>query len=116
MSTPEQRSFHLWVNFRTSDDNSPETNQLIDVFGCEVAHEGDFIEVSDSDHQFVLFGDSFLMLKLFHFIADEVLFIEGLEDMVEAGNHFGREVDELKINLSIELFQMLSLNFENVSF
>lgn len=60
--------------------------------------------MGDADHELILLGNSFLVLEFFHFVADEILFIEGLEDMVKAGNHFGREVDKLVVYLSVKFF------------
>ena len=111
----EEGSLHLWVNLGTPNNYTSEAYEFINVLWCEVSHEGDLIEVSDADHEFILFGHPLLMLEFFHFITNEVFFIEGFEDMVEAGNHFGRKVYELIIYLPIELLQMLPLHLENVS-
>ena len=71
--------------------------------------------MGDPDHQLILFGNSFLVLQFFHFVADEILFVEGFEDMVKAGDHFSREVDKLVVYLSVEFFQVLAFHFEDVS-
>ncbi len=49
-------SFHLRVDFRTSDDNTPERDQPIDVLLLQTAHEINLTEVLDRNHQLVLFG------------------------------------------------------------
>lgn len=66
--------------------------------------------MADVHHQSALHACS-LGLDI-RFRLDEVLFEEGLEDVVEAGDHLSREVHELQVKFPIELFNVPAVDFE----
>lgn len=104
LDASEMGSFHLWIDFWTSDDNSSETYQAIDLFMSDVAKKADLADLLDSTNEFVPFLNFCLDNWIVCFWSYEVTFIKILDNFIENRDHLGGKVYEAIEKLGIVLF------------
>ena len=111
----EPGSLHLWVDFGDADGDGPQHDQFADVLRPQLSHADYvvFVETFDAGHYGGLLG---LLARAVHVVGlrlHEVAPEQLSEDLVENGNHLCGKVDKLEVQFSIELSQMLPLDFEH---
>ena len=97
--------FHFGVYIRASYDDAPEEDKPADHIRPQILHTERLllIEMLNLHHQPSLPIGPRHPRRDVRLGLDEVLLVESLEDIVEAGDHLGGEVDELQVQLAVEL-------------
>lgn len=109
-------SFHFRVNLRSSYNYSSDAHQPVYITRTKAFYFSNLVQLFNSNHKLLpsLLTITFLCLRVT--ILNKEPLVQVLENIIKEIDHLSWKIDELKVQFSIIIFQMNSLNLKNGPF